>query len=454
MRRLRRLVAAPLLLCAGCVQTGNVGGWQPAAPALRSEAQFTLGRGKIRHVVVIVQENRTVDNLFNGFPGADTTKVGKNAQGQTVDLQPTPLTAPYDLSHRHEAWVKDYNHGAMNGFNTESENCHSRSHDCPPPSVASYGYVPRSEVEPYWEMARQYVFANRAFQSSEGPSFPAHQYIISGTSTIATGSSIRAAENAVNPHHKGRQGGCDSDRATVVATITTQGGPGEPVFPCFDRTSIMDSMNDASVSWRYYQERPGADSWNAVDAIRQIRYGSSYANVIWPSSRVLADINNDKLAQVTFITPSAKRSDHAGHTDGTGPDWVASIVNEIGKSKYWDSTAIFVVWDDWGGWYDHVKPVVYNSYELGFRVPLIAIGPYAKAKTISHKQHEFGSILKFVEEVFNLPSLGTTDARADDLSDCFDFSQRPRAFVPIRTQHGPAYFLQQPPSDEPADDDF
>jgi phospholipase C len=113
-----------------------------------------------------------------------------------------------------------------------------------------------------------------------------------------------------------------------------------------------------------------------------------------------------------------------------------------------------VTWDDWGGWYDHVRPPVYNSYELGFRVPLIVISPYAKNHYVSHRQHEFGSILKFVEKTFGLPSLHTTDVRADDLSDCFDFSKPPTKFQPIPAPLPPSYFLKQPMSHKDPDDDF
>jgi phospholipase C len=142
-----------------------------------------------------------------------------------------------------------------------------------------------------------------------------------------------------------------------------------------------------------------------------------------------------------------------GQTDGTGPDWIASIVNAIGESSYWSSTAIFITWDDWGGWYDHVSPTIYNSYELGMRVPLIVVSPYAKAHYVSHVPYEFGSILKFAENVFGLPSLGTTDVRANDLSDCFEFSRAPRRFHHIHAQHSAQYFLRQPISNEPPDND-
>ena len=132
---------------------------------------------------------------------------------------------------------------------------------------------------------------------------------------------------------------------------------------------------------------------------------------------------------------------------------MAAVVNAIGKSAYWNDTAIFVTWDDWGGWYDHVTPPIYNAYELGFRVPLIVISPYAKNHYVSHPQHEFGSILKFTEKIFGLPSMHTTDERADDLFDCFDFSQPPRKFRKIPAPFPPKYFFENPPGGGPPDDD-
>ncbi len=207
------------------------------------------------------------------------------------------------------------------------------------------------------------------------------------------------------------------------------------------------------MTWRYYQEHRGPGLWNALDAIKHIRYGSDYKNVVWPPSEILSDVARGDLATVSWVTPTAAASDHAGHTNGSGPDWVASVVNAIGESKYWDSTAIIVTWDDWGGWYDHVKPPQYNAYELGFRVPLVVIGAYAKSGYVSHKQHEFGSILKFAEKSLGLGSLGTTDVRADDLSDCFSFNKKPRAFTPIQTQRSREYFLSLPVSYEDVDDE-
>jgi phospholipase C len=128
-------------------------------------------------------------------------------------------------------------------------------------------------------------------------------------------------------------------------------------------------------------------------------------------------------------------------------------VNAIGASPYWSNTAIFITWDDWGGWYDHVAPQIYNSYEYGFRVPLIVVSPYAKTGYVSHVTHDFGSILLFIEETFNLPSLGYADARADDLSDCFNLSQIPTSFERINARYDAEYFLRRVRAPTPPDND-
>ncbi|HEY2475383.1 MAG TPA: alkaline phosphatase family protein [Candidatus Cybelea sp.] len=395
------------------------------------------GSAPITHVVIIIQENRTVDNLFNSLPGANTVQSGANSLGKSVALRPEPLTAPYDLSHRHSAWRVDYANGSLNGFNVAPSNC-TAARACPGRAVRAYAYVPQSEVQPYYDLAEAYAFGDQMFATNQGPSFPAHQYLISGTSAISDGSDLLASENPTTSRGKAT-GGCDSPAGSKVTVIDPSGNESQKVYPCFQRTSLMQELDNAGLSWRYYQEQPGPGLWNAVNAIQPL-WQSDAANVISPSEQVLTDISNGNLANVTWITPSGAASDHAGRTDGSGPSWVTSIVNAIGQSQYWGSTAIFVTWDDWGGWYDHVQPPLYNSYELGFRVPLLVISPYAKPGYISHVQHEFGSILRFTEENFGLPSLGTTDARADDLSDCFNFWQARTRFHRIAARLGAQYF--------------
>ena len=121
---------------------------------------------------------------------------------------------------------------------------------------------------------------------------------------------------------------------------------------------------------------------------------------------------------------------------------MAAVVNAIGNSQYWANTAIFITWDDWGGWYDLVAPPIYNSYEYGFRVPLIVVSPYARLHYVSHKTHDFDSILRFIEENFSLPTLGYADSRADDLSDRFDYKQMPTTFQNIMAPLSARHFLE------------
>ncbi|MBV8117970.1 MAG: hypothetical protein JOZ01_08315, partial [Candidatus Eremiobacteraeota bacterium] len=394
---------------------------------------------------------RTPDNLFNGLPGADTIRYGYNSKGQVVHFTEISLTASYGVRHRHETFLTEYNGGKMNGFDRAHSNC---TGDCPPADTRVYAYVSPKQTLPYFAMATNYAFADRMFQSNEGPSFPAHLYIIMGTSAPYRNAPLRIAENPLLPSLRGTTGGCDSPKGSSVKLIDAAGNENQSMFPCFDRPSIFASLYLKHLTWRYYQAHKGAGLWNAVDAIRSLRYGKNYAvNVVYPPSRFLADAAKGNLADVSIVTPTAANSDHAQITAKTGPSWVASVVNAIGTGPYWKDTAIFITWDDWGGWYDHVAPPRYDSYTLGFRVPLIVISRYTPVHYISHKQHEFGSILKFVEETFGLKSLNTTDVRADDLADCFNFQQRPRSFEKIPAARPAADFLLEPLSSGNPDDE-
>jgi len=184
-------------------------------------------------------------------------------------------------------------------------------------------------------------------------------------------------------------------------------------------------LDAKGISWRYYTLPVGdpATLWTGPDAIQHLCQpqtvngalvctGADWSNVTRANTQVLNDIANNQLPQVSWVIPDGKHSDHALANDGSGPSWVASIVNAIGNSSYWSSTAVLITWDDWGGWYDHVAPKVINDgtswgsgYVYGFRVPLIVVSPFARAGFISHNTHDFGSFLKFIEETFGLSSL-------------------------------------------------
>ncbi len=396
---------------------------------------------KIQHVVVIMQENRSFDNLFNGFPGADTVSSGDSA-GTTVALKAVPLEHGTDPPHSHTDWWADWDGGKMDGF------AHYNPYFTYPYPNYQYAYVPQSETVPIWTLAERYTLGDRMFESNSGPSFVAHQYMIAGQS----------GDTDENPNDAQTDGwGCDAPAATRVHLIGPNGTDLPGIFPCLDYETMADLLDGNGVTWRYYAPMAGDRGyiWSAYDAIRHIRYGPDWTkDVITPNTQVLTDIQAGTLAQVTWVVPDYNYSDHPGpNATAEGPDWVADVVNTIGASKFWNSTVILIAWDDWGGWYDHVNPPQVDKMGLGFRVPLIVVSPYAKHGYISHQQHEFGSFLRFTEEVFNLSSLGARDAMSDDLSDCFDFTQTPQPYVQIPVVFTPDYFLHEKPSDLPPDDD-
>jgi len=442
-----------------------------------SRSKSTIVPGKLQHIVIIFQENRTPDNLFQDpvliAKGADIASSGLNSKGQTIPLMPTSLGIDYDLDHSHKAFVAMYDGGKMDGADKVIVSCAQNAANCPRPN-AQFFYVQHSDVGPYFQLAEQYAFGDRMFQTNQGPSFPAHQFIISGTSAPSTKSNLFVAENAGGVPNSGGNTGCTSPPAEFVYVIDPSGNESSQMYPCTDHPTLTDELNAKSISWRYYTPSAGS-LWTGPNAIQHMCgpnnqppnatacTGSDWVNnVVLDETQVLSDIAGGKLAQVSWVIPNGSNSDHAGSTNNAGgPSWVASIVNAIGNSPYWANSAIVITWDDWGGWYDHVPPPrVINDgtswgsgYVYGFRVPLVVVSPYARAGYISHVSHDFGSVLNLIEKSFKLPSLGYADAYADDLSDCFNFSQTPITFKTIIAPLNAAYFLNDKrPKTDPDDD--
>ncbi len=429
--------------------------------------------GKIKHIVIIFQENRTPDNLFHDpvliGRGADIASSGQISNGQTIPLTPVSLVTSYDLDHSHSSFLKAWNNGLMNG--ADQIPCYF---NCAPP-FPQYQYVQASDVQPYFTMAETYTFGDRMFQTNQGPSFPAHQYIISGTSAISEKSLLNAADN---PLQAQGLSGCIAPPETLEQLIDTSNpdpntNETQTAYPCFERPTLTDLLDGNGISWKYYTPVPGS-IWTAPDAIRHMcgpnvappnatactaPEWTNHVVVEGKNNQILSDIAAGQLADVSWVIPNGNASDHPNNPVDVGPSWVASIVNAIGSSPYWADTAIIITWDDWGGWYDHVPPPsIHNSYEYGLRVPLIVVSTYAKAAHIAHQTYDFGSILKFIETTFNLPEIDPAvhyaDARAADLSsDCFDFNQTPLSFTPIPAPQDANYFLNDKSPPTPPDND-
>lgn len=426
----------------------------------------------VQHIVIIFQENRTPDNLFHGLskylPSADIADSGVNSKGQTITLTPTPLANTFDLSHTHGAFTKMYHNGAMDG--ADLIGCRGVYGTVCPPNP-QFEYVNEADVAPYFYMAIRYGFANRMFQSNQGPSLPAHQFIIGGTSQVTATSLFFDAEN---PDSNLGSSGCDALATTTVALVGPNGMTGTG-RPCFEHATLTDLIDNPpagarpGITWRYYAPSEGS-LWTGPDAVRHMCQpggapvrclGPDWTNgkIVVNSAQVLTDIARGDLASVTWVIPTGLESDHAAGNDGSGPSWVASVVNAIGNSPFWRNTVILITWDDWGGWYDHVAPPidpVYGYYENGFRVPLLVVSPYTPAGYVSQPTHTFGSILKFIETAFSLPLIppGTfVDARADDLSDFFDFNKPPRPFTTVPAPLSAEFFVHDHRPSTPPDTD-
>jgi phospholipase C len=432
-----------------CVLAAGCGGTR-YAPRPSSQSDSALGfsgsgAGKIKHVVWIVQENRSFNDMFEGFPHATTAPSGQTSTGKTVKLKPISLTTVYDIDHGADGMFAACagtgrlpgTHCTNTGFDLEQE--------AEGPKLGQFGYVPHSESKPYWDMAHEFVLADHMFASQLDESFVAHQYIIAAQ-----------AQSSVDVPYG--PWGCEGGNRDMVSTITKQRTYGPAQVPCFDYTTLGDELDAKKLPWRFYTSaysEPLGGYWSGYQAVKHIIDGPDWANVITPQKTFLTDIKKGKLSSFTWITPMCDDSDHLSCGGGYGPSWVASLVNAVGESKFWDSTVVFVQWDDWGGMYDPVPPPFKNYDSLGFRVGLIVISPYAKQDYVSHKQYETASVLRYAEDLFGLPQMTSADKRAlSPAADCLDFSQKPRTFVPIKAPKTTSFFLRQALDPRIPDSDF
>jgi phospholipase C len=381
--------------------------------------------GPIHHVIIVLQENRTFDNLFHGYPGADFATSGMTSTGTTVALQPVRLMTPWDPAHSYAKWLTEYNNGGMNGFDRNTIDYGSGA----PPNF-SYSYAVQSDVQPYWDLAKQGVLADEMFADHRSQSFAGHLFPIAGASgpIDATDPDYFASGNPP------ATASCASPGSGKAVNVVT-GAEDKRYTSCFDFKTIADLLDAAGVSWKFYIA--SADRTSYVSSFADIRHiydSPDFANnVVSPETTILSDLQNGNLAAVSYVVGTFANSDHPGQTvpSSNGPTWVTSIFNAVGASRYWNDSVVMLVYDDWGGWYDHAAPHTFNAFEAGFRIPLVIVSPYARRGYVSHQTHYVGSLLHFIEKNWNLGSLNASDARSDALDDCFDYSQTPLPYVQV-----------------------
>jgi hypothetical protein len=424
----------------------------------------------VQHVIIVIQENRTPDNLFQKDQTLITNGAHIVSQGMcgntTITLQPAMLGTCWDTDHSHSqphpSWTGMWANGNMNGacqiFTYGVDNvknpCTPAPPLCPDQTIGKYcaamtftqnslinSTSPDRILDPYFQLANQYGWANYMFQTNQGPSFPAHQFLFSGTSAPIQYNDANDpcgtypcwewfdAENT-----SGKTNGCIADAGVTAWQIdptSTESKPTNPLgfpngYPCYDHPALSDlfKSNAAASVWKYYA-RSAAQLWTAPSAINHICMtngggnGGSCEGTAWQANvgavlpdqgnyandaaPILTDIANCHLPRVSWVIPDGNWSDHNGNVNGDGgPSWAAAIVNAIGQDKtceggngYWSDTTILLTWDDWGGLYDDIAPpdcpgpggcTGYSNntgqqYVYGFRVPLIVISAYTKQVT-------------------------------------------------------------------------
>lgn len=398
-----------------------------AGALVQSAAQQNL---PIQHVIIVVQENRSIDNLFANDTNLTSVHFSKTGLcgTQTITLAPYRLDACFDTAHRHIAWERSFDNQKMDGFcQTQSGigGCTAQQQVGIPDCVVNgatikcpqYTTVDPSQIDTYFQIARNGGFANYMFQTNQGPSFPAHQFLFTGTSEPSAPTTLFyqwfAAENAFFlKSNKNGQNGCLADVGTVVEEVNPNDGSASPGFtptyvdradqtagyPCYNHNTMVDVLNRPTIpiTWRYYA--PGVDPpsdgslWNAPNAIFSLcvpsgktTHGSStctgtdYNNNVFNNLQLFTDLGANPnspqctLPQVSWVIPDGAWSDHPGTvgSDG-GPSWVAAIVNAVGgfnndgtalpkQCGYFGNTVILTTWDDWGGYYDDVNPIAMSS---------------------------------------------------------------------------------------------
>ena len=404
------------------------------------DSSIPSGLEKIDHFVFIMQENRAFDNYFGTYPGADDIPKGiclTNPKGG-------PCVAPYhdtnDINRGGpHGWVNawaDIDGGLMDGFLAEAykgnstngtQACNPTDPNCAPGSDPRdvMGYHDYHEIPNYWNYARLYVLQDHMFESVASYSLVAHLYMLAAQSGGYTG------------YHQPRP--------------TT-----------YNFSEITELLGSGKINWKYYvtsgrlpdtedPEEVGSNEvqtqtpdkytdFNPLPAFPKVQNNPEQRNRLVDTSQFYIDAQNGKLPQVSWVVPEMNVSEHPPSSVRAGMAYVTGLVNAVMEGPDWNTTAIFISWDDWGGFYDHVAPPNVDKYGFGIRVPGLVISPYAKQNYVDQKTYSFDSWLRTVEERFGVNPMTARDTNANDMLNAFDFSQNPRPPVILNaTREGSPY---------------
>jgi phospholipase C len=451
-------LALALVACVGCATQ------PPTASASPSVTSAVTGLNKIKHIVVIMQENRSFDQYFGLYPGADGLP---RQNGQFTVCVPDPTNGGCDRPY-HDATDKngggphgssnasaDINGGKMDGFVGQAEKGKKGCVVSVDPSCTNsvqtdvMGYKDARDIPNYWAYANNFVLQDHMFQPNASWSFPQHLYLVSEWSAkcSSSGDPMSCTTNI------------DSPGDPVVGGAGKINGDNQAARN-FAWTSLPYLLYTHKVSWKYYvaegsqpdceddaatcapqQQKVGTpDIWNPLPGFTDVRQDGQVSNV-QTIYHFYADVKSGNLPAVSWVAPNGAVSEHPPGLVSAGQAYVTTMIDDIMSSADWSSTAIFLSWDDWGGFYDHVVPPVVDSAGYGLRVPGLVISPYARRGYIDHQTLSHDAYVKFIEDVFlggarlDPKTDGRPDSRPDvreassqlgDLAADFDFNQAPR----------------------------
>ncbi len=424
-RVLSGAIATLLLVCGIGVTGGSVMGAQPSG----TSSSCGIACSRIKHIVVIVKENHSFDNLFGRMShvdGATHARVG----GRIKKMGTTPDSWGGNIQADSRDALLAMNHGKMNLFDKIPGAVYQGR------DVADSQYK-QSEIPNYWAYAKTFSIADHFFSTVAAASFPNHLVLISGTNNgVLDGPKINYHDFAW---------GCDSP-AGDFARVYRNGKVGYAA-PCFNMKTLADEASAAGISWKYYASPKGQSGylWSTFDAIRHIRYSRRWTTNVAPPSRFTQDLKSGKLAALTWLMPPFPQSDHPPRSVCVGENWTVNQINAVMRSPAWKSTAIVLTWDDFGGFYDHVRPPAESPYTLGPRVPAIVISPYSRPRFVAHSQMDFRSVVKFVEDQFHLPHLMKYDRNVHSLASMLNLKRKPLRPLILKDRRCPPAAPPPPP---------
>ncbi|MGZ5292356.1 MAG: alkaline phosphatase family protein [Actinomycetota bacterium] len=421
----RRFLQTSAMAVAGGVLFSCTGG--KTIPSVDDPTPSIDTNTPIKRVIYVMLENRSFNNLFGKFPGVTGTTVGVE-YGNEKPLIPCPDWLPGDLPHDRAAYLNCVNGGKLDGFGTGIYG-----------STYAYTQFDEPQIPNYWLWAKEFAISDNFFASAAGPSYGNHYYFIAGQS----GGVIDNPENIetrVDGDKKYKSWGCDAIGDDVFVFVKDDQGNLTKHDTCFTFKTVGEQLSEIDVDWAYYSAVPGQVGyfWNAYNGIANVFHTDMWHEHVRPVDRLVQDIEAGSLPPVTWVTPRFELSDHPPFSTGHSHNWITDIVNAVMKSPEWEHTAIFLTWDEWGGFYDPVMPPEVDPVGLGIRVPLLTISPYTRRGVIDDELGEFSTPLRFIADNWGLEYLTPRIANTHNFEHVFDFSKKPRPPV-LGKKRAPAY---------------